>query len=414
MDSEIKNRTSRYAERTGQFSIAALLALLPFHGITTLNEILFFLSLSAFIIIVLSNIAPLPGRFAPSKTLNILIALSFVWGIITLVNAIDPNYSLHEITHKMSKHYILYFLAFQLVRLSQPVHTKMKWLLLPFIISAVLMSIYACYQFSLFPAMMENRVTGLTGRFYRFTVLLVLSFPLVVVSGILWRGWAKWVLLLSIPVILTALFFTFTRAGWIAVMVEGFILAALFLKKYRKILFIGVILATLLISVLAYRSADYKILLVHGSEKPRMEAFFYSMEIIRDNPVMGIGYGKKTFSRRYPQIYVKHAHNIFLNTAVELGITGCIIFMAMLFIIFKNFISSLRRESAFEQKVLLAGILTSITGFLVLNLFDYMYHGWPGQIFWILTGMGFTLTYSGRADANRAIHDKKSENGIQM
>ena len=26
-----------------------------------------------------------------------------------------------------------------------------------------------------------------------------------------------------------------------------------------------------------------------------------------------------------------------------------------------------------------------------LNLFDYMYHGWPGQMAWILIGMGYAL-----------------------
>jgi hypothetical protein len=43
----------------------------------------------------------------------------------------------------------------------------------------------------------------------------------------------------------------------------------------------------------------------------------------------------------------------------------------------------------------IAGIFAAIIGFLTLNLFDYMYIGWPGQMFWMLVGTGHAFIKSG-------------------
>jgi O-antigen ligase len=107
--------------------------------------------------------------------------------------------------------------------------------------------------------------------------------------------------------------------------------------------------------------------------------------------VDGIGYGKETFSKYYPDTYVKHSHNIFINTAVETGLIGLMIFTAILSIIFKKFTHAIRDETVLERRLLLSGIFASFIGFISLNVFDYMYHGWPGQMFWMFIGIGYAL-----------------------
>jgi len=198
-------------------------------------------------------------------------------------------------------------------------------------------------------------------------------------------------ILVVIPVLFAALFFTFTRGAWIAVTVEIVVLAGIFFKKYRRLFISLVITSSLVVAGLSYQSVIPGQVIMHGSEKPRLEAIRLSSDIIRKYPFTGIGYGKETFSKYYPDTYVKHAHNIFLNTAVETGVIGLLIFTAIMAIIIRSFLRAIRDETALQRKLLISGIFTSFIGFLSLNLFDYMYHGWPGQMVWMLIGIGYAI-----------------------
>ncbi len=375
--------------------IAGLLFVLPFNGLTTLKEALFFLLIGSFAAVRLGDHKRIGRVSFPSKPLNILILMSFVWALFALISAVDKSYSLYEIATKLSKQYILYFLAFFVVR-DIPAE-KIKWLFLPLVFSAVIMSLSACYQFYQAPQFFTNRVYGLTGAFYRLSTFLVLSVPLVIALALSFQGWIRGAFLIVILILFTALFFTFTRGAWIAVMVEILVLAGIFLKKYKRLFMTLFITIFLVIAGLAYKSVLPSQVIMHGSEKPRIEAFELSAEMIGKHPFTGIGYGKETFSKYYPTASVKHAHNIFLNTAVETGLIGLLIFVAMLAVLGRSFIKAIRDETLLNRKLLISGIYVSLIGFISLNLFDYMYHGWPGQMAWILIGIGCALcqkTYS--------------------
>lgn len=385
-----KGRVIPFYQKIEILSLSVLLFILPFEGVITIKETLFFSLIGTFIVKGILDYKNISLTISlPNKALNILIIISFFWGAIALLNAIAPLYSLQELINKMAKQYLLYFLTFLIV--SEISLDKVKWLFIPLVLSSLIMSVYACYQFYHSPVFLENRVSGFTGAFYRLSTFLVLTIPVITALAFTFHGWLRRILLMITLISSVTLFFTFTRAAWIAVVVEASILITIFFKKYRKFILLLIVAMLLTMIGLSYKSIIPNQLVVHGSEKPRIEALKLSIELIRKNPVTGIGYGKGTFSKYYPDVYAKHAHNIFLNTAIELGITGLIIFMAILAIIIKIFISAMRKETLFEKRLLIAGIFASVIGFLSLNLFDYMYHGWPGQMFWILIGFGFAL-----------------------
>lgn len=386
-------RIVAYFRTTEVICLSGLLFLLPFNGMTTIKEILFFLLAGAFIADRIANRAKSPISPSPDSMLHALMAVSFCWALFGLVQAIDPAYSLEEVLTKMSKQYLLYFFAYYSLREFLP--GKVKGLLYPLIFSAVLMSLYACYQFYLSPDFFVNRVHGFTGAFYRLSTFLVLALPVVTVLGFSFDGWLRRIILFSIPVSLAALFFTFTRGAWIAVMIELLILVFIFLKKYRMLILAAVLTVSLAGVVLSYKSVISPTLIKRGSEQPRIDAIVRSAEIIRSYPLTGIGYGKGTFEKYYPGIYVKHSHNLFLNTAVENGVPGLLLLLAMLGIIMKDFVRAVRTETILEKRLIISGIFASFAGFLCLNTFDYMYHGWPGQMFWMLIGIGYALIHPG-------------------
>jgi O-antigen ligase len=378
-----------YLRTAELFSMACLLFFLPFSGFATLKEILFFLLLFSFAAERLAGRKKMTRISLPWKSLLFFIIASFVWALIALTTAIDPSYSLNEIITKMSKHFLLFFLSYFIMK-EMPVG-NIRWLFLSILASAVLMSAYACYQFYESPLFFINRVHGFTGAFYRLSTLLVLSIPIVIVTAFSFHGWIKRLSLIFIPVLFAALFFTFTRAAWIALVAEISLLTIIFSGKKGRIIFVSGLVVLLVIIGLSYRSLIPQQLLSRGSEEPRIEAVKLSSEIIRKYPLTGIGYGKETFSKYYPDIYVKHAHNIFLNTAVETGLIGLVLLAAILGIVMKNFLLAIRREKDPEKRLLISGVFASFAGFLFLNSFDYMYHGWPGQMLWMITGIGLAL-----------------------
>jgi O-antigen ligase len=386
-----------YLRATELFSLACLLFVLPFSGMTTIKEILFFLLLLSFIVEKLLERKASDRISLPGNSLIFLIIASFLWGLIALITAIDPLYSLEEILVKMSRQYLLFFLSFFIVK-EIPV-SKVKWLFFSILASTALMSAYACYQFYESPFFLINRVHGFTGAFYRLSTLLVLSIPLAV-TAFIFRGALNRFIFISlfVPVVFAALFFTFTRGAWIAVAVEISLLTIILSGKKVRLVFIAGLALLLVLTGLYYRSIIPQQLLSRGSEEPRIEAVKLSSEIIRKYPLTGIGYGKETFSKYYPDIYVKHAHNIFLNTAVETGLIGLALIVAILVMVLKNLMSAIRREKTYEKRLLLTGIFASFVGFMFLNLFDYMYHGWPGQMLWIFIGIGLALIRTSAQD----------------
>jgi hypothetical protein len=318
---DTRGKLVNYSDQAGLISLAILIALLSFHGITTLKEILFFMVLGTFILRKVLPYRSTVLKLIPvNKHLDFFIILSFIWAAVTVLYALDPHYSFNEVTRKMTKHYLLYFLAFSVVNDIQPDKNFLRRFFLPLVIATLVMSVYACYQFSLYPLFFYNRVTGFTGRFYRLATFLVISLPIITILPFSFRGRLRVLFLLPVPVSIIALFFTSVRAAWLAVMFEALLLTVLLLKKHRKSIFLGIVISSVLLSLTAYKSQSYKNLIIHGprSEGARVEGFFRSLEIIRHHPVTGIGYGKKTFSKYYPELTEpKHAHNIFLNTAVD-------------------------------------------------------------------------------------------------
>lgn len=392
-----KEKFPVFLQKTGILFISFLFGFLSFKELRTINDIVFFLLIATFItntIIVYGKTRSFPCF--TYKPLDIFILLSFLWTLLTLVHALDPSYSFSEIIHKMTKQYLLYFLPFYIV--SDYLHNEgeIKNIFILLIIATCLMSLYAIWQFLQSPVILKTRVTGFTGAFYRLAVFLVLSIPIMVVMFLNQKGFFKKLLFFVILTSCAALIFTFTRAAWIAVIVEVFVLFAFIFRKYLKIFSIALLILVLLGSIIALSSADYKKLIIHGSEQPRIAAFQYSIDIIKNNFFTGIGYGKKAFLLNFQNnVEVQHTHNIFLNTAIETGIPGLAFFVIILFFVIRIFLAALKSEPHYEKKMFISGIFAAIIGFITLNLFDYMYIGWPGQMFWMLVGIGHALIKSG-------------------
>lgn len=132
--------------------------------------------------------------------------------------------------------------------------------------------------------------------------------------------------------------------------------------------------------------------------------------IINDNPIFGIGY--ENFSVNYLN-YIKnnpsysirdgyialHPHNVFLKIQVELGILGSVIFIIFLTSIIYTLYKLIKFKSNSKLKVLIIGISTSFTTFMLMNLID-CYLDAPKIMITFIILLGILTYYKNHSNIN--------------
>jgi O-antigen ligase len=122
-----------------------------------------------------------------------------------------------------------------------------------------------------------------------------------------------------------------------------------------------------------------------------------------DAPWLGHGFGREILEEAFLPLTprgvdhpeLRHGHNVLLDVALQLGIVGLAVFIALLFALAREYAAWLS-----EPAVAPLGVigLTLLCGFVAKNLTDDFFHRHNGLVFWALNGM---LLGFGRAFARR-------------
>ena len=205
---------------------------------------------------------------------------------------------------------------------------------------------WAVDKLSFLPNSLYERFTQIFSDVVHPNVLagvLILILP-ITASWLLytWRemNWLNRILFtLTNLLILVVIVFTQSRGAWIAV--ASMLLAALLLHWRRG--WIGILLIILLSIAAIYQFGITSILEglasnpTIGDFNNRMDIWFRAIYMIQDFPFSGIGMGlyKVTADALYPfsstsAAGIPHAHNIFLQVGVDLGIPGLVSWLSIL------------------------------------------------------------------------------------
>jgi len=126
----------------------------------------------------------------------------------------------------------------------------------------------------------------------------------------------------------------------------------------------------------------------------RLDMWSRALAMIRDMPFTGIGLN--TFpviqTNFYPGFLLgpePHAHNLFLQTALDLGLPGLAAFLWLLiawaYSVWRKYQSSVNHE----YRILLLGLIAGVLSYFVAGFIDAMMLGAkPSVVFWILLGIG--------------------------
>lgn len=201
-----------------------------------------------------------------------------------------------------------------------------------------------------------------------------------------------------------ALFATGCRGAYLAMLLIFacmFVLSARFLwKKYKKI-YLSVIgsavtiftLAIVFITSLRARFLSIFAMRDDSSNSFRFNVYQSSLDMFRDNWLLGIGVGNKNFREIYG-LYMKtgfdalSAYNIFLEIAVESGIFALIAFLGFVFVYVKDAIKIVLNSVDMQEIIFVSCALISVLAVLFHGFVDTVFFRPQIQfIFWTMVAI---------------------------
>lgn len=337
--------------------------------------------------------------------MDIPIGLYAVIILIATITSINPMGSFRDLTI----HFVSIGLVFVMVNTIKTLEDFNK-VVTVLVFSATIVSLIGLYQYIVGVEVkaawvdVENnpdiraRVYSVFGNPNILAEYLVMMIPLSI--SLFWysKKIHKKVIFLGTSLILIlALVLTLSRGGWVGFAFSALIFMILVEKRLLlSIIPIGVggiyfLPQTILNRIMSiFNLAD-------SSNAYRLTMWSISMDIIKDNPIAGVGFGhlpfKQTFETYIRTMPTYHAHNTYLETAAEIGIPGLIAFLFFLFILFKYGIKNLIQQDNKYIKIMAAGVFSGLGGLLahgaaenVLYLTKIIIH------FWILVAFILILT----------------------
>lgn len=277
---------------------------------------------------------------------------------------------------------------------------QIDWLFIVLAVSLMLNNIVieleALYDF-------ERPVTFLRGAYMQSAILYVVLLPMYFIIALRTKRLPiKIVCWIFFLLSLTAFVLLKTRGALLAMVIVLPCIVAFYVRDLKKLLAIALIFLLSTVAVFnlhpstVERLETFKNFSMEQSVSERFLIWHSAWEMIKDNPMTGVGFGQfeQNYKRKYIQPEAKetwqsHAHNTYLQFWAETGLPGLAIYCAMFGYILMW--SWRRRANDYA-----AMIFFSTVGFLLYSLTDYTYASFSAmRVYWFVFGMclrGFDLT----------------------
>lgn len=247
------------------------------------------------------------------------------------------------------------------------------------------------------------RVSASFKTYGLFASYLLCTIPYLAMLGLRFRSESKksrllWYLCLVLTTDLVILLFLTRSRGAILAFILAVLLPFILQKKFVWLgLFLALGTASFFLlprSMIFHFDSNFQ-------EQSLIERFVLwdrAVQVIRAKPLTGTGIN--TYTRAHPQydttqnwrVKNYYAHNGYLQLAAETGLPGLFIFLFFLYAYYRETLGWLKRNAGHPQAGILWGLLTGISGFLIMMSGDTVFHNSSAVlIFWYL--MGLTVAY---------------------
>lgn len=310
----------------------------PFPHTTTIKEICFYLS--AFIVLLLLVFKKVDFSF--KTPLSIPFALFVLWSFTGLFFALDKPNSIHDFYAHLLEYLLFYYILVNFFNNRK----RLVGLIWVTILSAAAFSIWALTYFYFF---LGNDITTRLGSGFTeipINIIGIVTLFAIILSLQYLREkitiYRKTLLAICLIVTSLATLLTQTIGTLLAIV---FSLPILFLKnKKTVVIFIMFLLVAMIFLPVRHRLAMQSIVSKIRND-PRINITYNFIEIIKDYPITGIGFGMQTYDNkdllnrynaRVPIEYrqetpIAAPHNLLLDVAVRLGLVGLALYLYIIF-----------------------------------------------------------------------------------
>ena len=341
-----------------------------------------------------------------------------LWSTLSLAWSVEP-----ERTEKELRNEVVYA-AFALWMCFVAAQARSATRIVPPVLgtAAVALCAVALYIFHFSP---ETLLTGWHGGPGALSSALITLMPCLVMLG--WyaagsvvgslqlRRWVTWCSVALAPLLLAAAYTSLNRTIWVAFAVQLSLLGALLLARSswlrQGFLSLRTKMAMLVVAVGLAGAAAGMLLSVQAARHmnalhdTRLALWPHILRQIAEQPLTGYGFGRGLLRDYLEQqlggldTHLWHAHNIFLEALLQLGIPGLILFLWLLGATARQGWVCARDP---DRRVAACGmaLLAVLVGMLIRNSTDSLFVRQSALLYWGVVGI---LLAWGTARARRAV-----------
>ena len=386
------------------YGLAGVTFLAFFPSLFHYQEYAFFLLLA--LALALARVERINPHVRTSLDLPLFAFIS--WVLLTVPFSIDPAYSFSE-WRKFTAHMLVFYWAMFVLRLDADVVPARK-ALVAIVLGSLALSLFALEDFLIRGGSWRDRLVRAGAPFSDFNWLatyLVLVIPVLI-------GWlvtqsnlaARAVGLCSLVASVLAQVAAYTRAGWVAHFVQALSVVLLIRRHRLLVWFLSGVILSGSIGLFTLSSRGYQ----QGTLDPwtfsaRVKTWQLGFQQVLEHPIVGIGFGNNIFSQLYTaeieagrskgevEKVLPGLHNTFAMVLMGSGVPALTFFIWFIIRALRELLAGVRAADVARTRhmVFRAAIALAVIGFVIRNLFDYMFAGSLASLFWIFIAVGLSM-----------------------
>ncbi|KIX12921.1 O-antigen ligase family protein [Dethiosulfatarculus sandiegensis] len=385
--------------RAARIFLLVLVIIMPWEAVTAAREIAMALA-AAFLALDLSFSKQRTFRPGPLFWPLVLYALA---AAMSLIWAVDFAYSLRELRAEVLKGLVIFYTGFHF--LENEDNARQLWS--TFLVGLAIMVVAGIVMFFMDGGSLTThavRAGSLHNGYGSLSTYLVTVWPFLFLAPRVVKApkpWVTWPVFFGLTLFLV--FMTYSRSAWLAITALSCLGLFLLSKKRLRAALIMVIGFFLVVAVLftlpgSRHGESWDALFeepgqVGGTTGDLLTLWHFSYEQMKQRPFQGIGLGRHSFSKSFPEFrrthqpLLWHAHNMFVDLALQTGVQGLaailLIFAVLVWCLWPN---SPPAKGNWLSCFSMAGFL-SVVGYAMRNLTDDFFCDDSSLMFWLVAGL---------------------------
>lgn len=298
------------------------------------------------------------------------------------------------------KHYVERMLYFILAILF---FTKNKQYYISFIFgllgAVLILDVNTIFNFLYYNQWRPETLLGNPNKLGGFLILVI---PFVSIGLVMFREKKLYRFFVLFVLVMTgiALFLSGSRGAWIGIIGSFFVVIFIRMlngkdglkrKKILSYIAYGIVSSVIIIGLFYVIDPNF---VFHSSDMERLYLWNSAINIIKDYPIYGIGFGNfnEVYNNGYILEYAKNPHltsphNIFLHYAVNFGLLGGLTFVFLIFSQIYILLNNIQYVYGYRRQFMYAA-LCGIIGMVVHGMVDTLITVRPyASMYWMLYGV---------------------------